>query len=293
MFACAHIEGGENLVRRMTAIIVLILIAASVTGCLSTEPPQDVETPAELPSHEISPHHKAVALQLTTANENSTTVFQYNYAEYLGDGRGITFGIVGFTTGTYDGNVLIKYYTKLNPQNSLSKYIPALDAIDGLPHTGNDGDSNDTTEGLDGFIEDVQSNTDPLFRQAQIDKMNDHYWMPAVKLFDELGAKYPLTQAFLYDMTVNHGKIGAKRMIDRTNIDLGGSPATGVDETDYLSKLMDTRYSYLVSTSNPGSDRVNAYRRILEEGNVELETPIDYSVYGDEFLIDGDVYEEP
>lgn len=279
--------------RRMTVFAVLILIAISASSCSSSLPPQDVETPADLPSYVVSPQQKAVALQLTTANENSTTFFQYNYAEYLGDGRGITFGIVGFTTGTYDGNVLIKYYTKLNPENSLARFIPALDAIDALPHTGNDGDSNDSTEGLEGFMEAVQSNTDPLFRQAQIDKMNDHYWMPAVNLYEDLGAKYPLTQAFLYDMTVNHGKLGAKRMIDRTNIDLGGSPATGVDEKDYLSRLMDTRYSYLVSTKNPGSDRVNAYRRILEEGNLDLVTPIQYSVYGDDFIIDGNVYEKP
>lgn len=284
---------GEVAVRRMTLFTVLILISISVSGCLSSSPPELVKTPAELPSNEVSPHQKAVALQLTTANENSSTLFQYNYAEYLGDGRGITFGMIGFTTGTYDGNVLIKYYTKLNPDNNLAKYIPALDAIDGLPHTGNDGDSNDSIEGLEGFIEDVRSNSDPLFRQAQIDKMNDHYWMPAAKLFEDLGAKYPLTQAFLYDMTVNHGKIGAKRMVERTNIALGGSPVTGVDERDYLSKLMDLRYNYLVSTGNPGADRVNAYRRILEDGNLKLHVPLEYTVYGDDFLIDGNVFEEP
>lgn len=279
--------------RRITAFIMLILMGIFATGCQSSKPSPEVMTPQEDPSNEVSSHVKAVALQLTTANENSTTVFQYNYGEYLGDGRGITFGIVGFTTGTYDGNVLIKYYTSLNPQNSLAKYIPALDAIDGLPHTGNDGDSNDSTEGLDGFIEDIQSNTDPLFRQAQIDKMNDHYWMPAVKLYKELGAMYPLTQAFLYDMTVNHGKMGAKRMVEATSLELGGAPATGVDERLYLDKLMDRRYDYLVSTGNKGADRVNAYRRILEAGNVELLTPLHYTVYGDLFLIDGNVYEEP
>lgn len=285
----------------MIYLFVMVMMSFAITGCSFSEPPQDEETPAELPSEVetpserppvvVPPDHKAVALQLTTANENSTTVFQYNYAEYLGDGRGITFGIVGFTSGTYDGNVLIKYYTTLNPENALAKYIPALDAIDALPHTGNDGDSTDSIKGLDGFIEDVQSNKDPLFRQAQLDKMNDHYWEPAVKLFEELGAKYPLTLAFLYDMTVNHGKIGAKRMIDRANDDLDGSPASGVDETDYLTKLMDIRYSYLIGTGNPGSDRVNAYRRILLEGNFNLDIPFSYSVYGDEFQIDGKVYQ--
>jgi len=87
-----------------------------------------------------------VCLQLTTACENSSGTFDYNYAENIGDGRGITFGAIGFTTGTYDGNELIKYYTQLNPNNSLAKYIPALDKIDSGKH---DADfKNDDVTGL-------------------------------------------------------------------------------------------------------------------------------------------------
>jgi chitosanase len=58
---------------------------------------------------------KNVILQITTTCENSDTKLAFNYAENIGDGRGITFGCIGFTTGTYDGNMLIKHYTKLNP----------------------------------------------------------------------------------------------------------------------------------------------------------------------------------
>jgi chitosanase len=265
------------------------MMAFAVTGCAAQAPPEG-EPPVAPTWNEVSPAVKAVVLQLTTANENSVTTFQYTYAENLGDGRGITFGIVGFTTGTYDGNDLIKHYTALNPNNSLARYIPALDAVDSLPHTGNDGDSNDSTEGLGGFIEAVQSNTDPIFRQAQIDKMNTSYWNPSVRMFSEIGATYPLTQAFLYDMTVNHGQTGAKKLVDRASSELGGTPASGTDEGAFLLKLMDLRYSDLVSTRNPGADRVNAYRRLWEEGNVDLVTPFPYTVYGDEFLIDGNVY---
>ena len=269
----------------MTAVM-----AFAVTGCVAPVPPEKGAA-TEPPLNEVSPHLKGVALQLTTANENSKTIFQYSYAEYLGDGRGINFGIVGFTTGTYDGNDLIKHYTELNPHNSLAKYIPHLDAVDRLPHTGNAGDSNDSTEGLEGFIEDVQSNTDPLFRQAQIDKMNSSYWIPSVRMFSVIGAQYPLTQAFLYDMIVNHGQTGAKTLIDLATSEMGGTPATGIDEGAFLIKLMDLRYSKLINTRNPGADRVNAYRRLWTEGNVDLVTPFSYTVYGDEFLIDGNVYE--
>lgn len=275
--------------RRIVVLWMTAVLTLMPTGCFSLQPQEPAPSP-EPPWNEVSPLLKAVALQLTTANENSTTTFQYNYAEYLGDGRGITFGIVGFTTGTYDGNDLIKHYTELNPENSLAKYIPALDALDRLPHTGNDGDSIDSTEGLEGFIGDIRSNTDPLFRQAQIDKMNASYWIPSVQSFNDIGAKDPLTQAFLYDMTVNHGQAGAKMLIDRAGAELGGTIATGIDEGDYLTRLMDLRYRYLTSRNNPGADRVNAYRRLWTEGNRDLMPPFRFTVYGDEFLIDGNVY---
>jgi chitosanase len=59
---------------------------------------------------------------MTSTLENSVTNPQWNYVENIGDGRGITFGTAGFTTGTYDGNILIHYYTTLNASNSLAKY---------------------------------------------------------------------------------------------------------------------------------------------------------------------------
>ncbi len=226
---------------------------------------------------------------MTTACENSTTDLQYNYAENIGDGRGVTFGFVGFCTGTYDGNMLIKYYTQLNPNNNLAKYIPALDAIDRGSHSQNGGDSNPSTAGLDGFIQAVNSNTDPLFKQAQIYMADQLYWNPAMKLADSIGAKNPLTQAFIYDMSVNHGEDGAQDFINKAKSALGGTPATGVNENTFLSKLMDLRYSYLKTEDSAGSDRVNAFRRILTSGNVNLSAPFSFTVYGDTFTIDGEI----
>jgi len=232
---------------------------------------------------------KAKALQMTTACENSTTKLQYCYAENIGDSRGVTFGYVGFCTGTYDGNMLIKYYTKLNPNNSLAKYIPALDAIDRGSHNQNGGDSNPGTAGLDGFIKDVNNCNDPLFKQAQIYMADQLYWNPAVKIAGSIGAKNMLTQAFIYDMCVNHGEDEAQDFINKAKIALGGTPATGIDENTFLSKVMDLRYSYLKTEDSAGSDRVNAFRRILTSGNITLSTPFSFTVYGDTFTIDGTI----
>lgn len=261
-------------------------VPAPVTPVPETPPATTV--PSTTPAT-IASGTKAKALQMTTACENSTTKLQYNYAENIGDGRGITFGAVGFCTGTYDGNMLIKYYTKLNPNNNLAKYIPALDAIDRGSHSGNGGDSNSNTSGLDGFIQAVNSNTDPLFKQAQIYMADQLYWNPAMKIADSIGAKNPLTQAFIYDMSVNHGEDGAQDFINKAKSALGGTPATGINENTFLSKLMDLRYSYLKTEDSAGSDRVNAFRRILTSGNVSLSAPFNFTVYGDTFTIDGEI----
>jgi chitosanase len=263
--------------------------AASTTpapGTSVTESKPAVEAASSTTTPQAS-GTKAKALQMTTACENSTTKLQYNYAENIGDGRGVTFGFVGFCTGTYDGNMLIKYYTKLNPSNTLAKYIPALDAIDNGSHSQNGGDSNPSTAGLDGFIKDVNSCTDPLFKEAQIYMADQLYWNPAVKIADSIGAKNPLTQAFIYDMCVNHGEDGAQDFVNKAKNALGGTPGTGIDENAFLSKVMDLRYSYLKTEDSAGSDRVNAFRRILTSGNVGLSAPFSFTVYGDAFTIDG------
>ena len=65
---------------------------------------------------------------LVSSAENSTTDYtgQYAYIEDIGDGRGYTAGIIGFTTGTGDLLDVINRYTELKPENALEKYIPAL-----------------------------------------------------------------------------------------------------------------------------------------------------------------------
>ncbi len=233
---------------------------------------------------------KVVSLQLTTTCENSTTKFHYNYAEKLdsSDGRGITFGVVGFTTGTYDGNELIHYYTQLNPNNNLAKYIPALDKIDSEKHDS-DGKNNDIT-GLDNFKKDINECSDPLFKKAQLYMLDKLYWNPSVKLASDIGAKNTLTLAFIYDMCVNHGAIGAQQFIDKAKKELGGTPGSGIDENKFLSKVMEYRYAFLLDDYPRGAERVLAYKQLLNKGKTKLKTSFEFVVYGGTFRIDGNVY---
>jgi chitosanase len=230
--------------------------------------------------------NKGVCLQMTTTCENSTTKLAFNYAQNIGDGRGITFGCIGFTTGTYDGNMLIKYYTQLNPNNTLAKYIPALNAIDAGSHNG---DMSSNVTGLTNFIQDVNNCTDPLFKQAQLYELDQLYWNPAASMFNSIGAKYTLTMAFIYDMSVRHGADGAKSIISQATSALGGTPKTGVSETAFLSKLMDIRDSELKAEGLGDTDRVVPFRTLLNAGNLNLAAPFQFTIYGDTFTIDGNI----
>jgi chitosanase len=241
------------------------------------------------PGLALNTNVKNASLQMTTTLENSDTQLQFNYAENINDGRGITFGCIGFCTGTYDGNELIKYYTTLNQNNILAKYIPALDAIDAGSHNAAGGDGNPGVEGLSGFITDVQSCKDPLFAQAQLYKLDQLYWNPAVSMWNSIGAKNALTLAFIYDMSVRHGADGAQDIINQVTSALGGTPETGVNENTYLSEMFTIRDAALKSENLGDVDRDSGYKAVLASGNVDLKTPFAFTAYGDSFTITGDL----
>jgi len=248
-------------------ILMLLVLIFSVSPCLADN------------------NAKNAMLQMTTTLENSKTQPQWNYAENLDDGRGITFGCIGFCTGTYDGNILIKYYTKLNPDNILAKYIPALDKIDEGSHNKAGGDGNPSTAGLNGFIKDVQSCNDPLFKKAQLYQLNKLYYNPAVEIYNSIGAKNALTLAFIYDMCVKHGPDGTQEIIDNS----GTTPKEGAEENAYLSKLISLRDAKLKSEGLGDVDRNAGYKSLLKSGNVNLKTPFTFVAYGDKFTINGNL----
>jgi chitosanase len=250
-----------------TPILMFLVLFFSISPCLAGS------------------NAKNAMLQMTTTLENSETQLQWNYAENLGDGRGITFGCIGFCTGTYDGNILIKYYTKLNPDNTLAKYIPALDKIDAGSHNAAEGDGSPSTTGLSGFIKDVQKCNDPLFKQAQLYELDQLYYNPAVKMYNNVGAKNALTLAFIYDMCIRHGSDDAQEIIDNA----GKTPKQGADENTYLSKLISLRDAKLKSEGLGDVDRDAGHKNLLKSGNVDLKTPFTFVAYGDTFTIDGDL----
>ena len=116
----------------LTALLAVVLVSLSTSGFSTSPSPsanRERDTGAE-PSTTAGgslasdDDRKRRAAQITSTFENSTTELQYDYAENIGDGRGITAGRAGFTSATSDLLLLVRRYTELKPDNPLAPYLP-------------------------------------------------------------------------------------------------------------------------------------------------------------------------
>lgn len=250
---------------------------------------------------------KARAAMITSSFENSDLRLKYGYAENIGDGRGITAGRAGFTSGTNDLYQFVKSYTAKVPNNGLAKY---LDALENIGSTG-------STDGLDGFAaafaaEDTGANK-AVFRSTQDALVDKMYFTPSITLADNLGITSPLGQAIIWDTGIQHGfshdsaDLTAGTSIDWSEIKAGdsveniaketydamGGKVNG-NETAYLNKFLDIRLEHLLNWSEEGEQdntssqsRVDALRSILKAGKLDLSPTFTWTAYGDTFTIDG------
>jgi chitosanase len=232
-----------------------------IPGPISPTPdPNPTPTPDPTP---MSSAQRRRAESLTNVFEFSSVNPDYGYAEYLGDGRGITFGRCGFTTGTGDGLVVVREFTRRKPDNPLAKFLPALERID----AAKSGESNDDVTGLTGFVQAVKSiGNDKDFKDAQDWAHENMYWLPSQRASDVLGLKYPLSRAQMFDAYFMHGENSindafypksANGMAAWVNTKLGGSPATGVDEKQWISTYMARRKAVLTSSGKVWEEAAN------------------------------------
>lgn len=240
------------------------------------------ETPAAATGLD-DPAKKDIAMQLVSSAENSSLDWkaQYAYIEDIGDGRGYTAGIIGFCSGTGDMLELVEAYTRGKPDNPLATYLPALREVNG----------SDSHEGLDGFPDAwKKAASDDAFRKAQDDERDSTYFDPAVKQGkdDKLGV---LGQFAYYDAIVMHGggddatSFGGirKRALEKAE-----TPARGGDESAYLNAFLDARvWAMQQEEAHSDTSRVDTEQRVfLEDGNLDLHTPLQWKVYGDSYRID-------
>ena len=232
-----------------------------------------------------APAKKEIAMRLVSSAENSSLDWeaQYEYIEDIGDGRGYTGGIIGFCSGTSDMLALVELYTERAPGNALAAYLPALRAVDGT----------DSHEGLTPDFPAAwrkAARTATAFRKAQRDERDRGYFDPAVARAKKDGVG-TLGQFAYYDAMVMHGPgtdtlaFGGIRTRARKH---AATPTDGGDETTYLGAFLDARvWAMKQEAAHSDVTRVETAQRVfLKEGNLDLDTPLKWQVYGDSYEID-------
>ena len=277
--------------KRTGVLLLAVVPLLATTACLSiasddSRGPDAKRVEAGSLDAEVTladPAKKELAQQIVASAENGTLDWRsaYGYVEDIGDGQGYTAGIIGFCTGTHDLLTLVEAYTKDHPDNALAPYLPALRNVDGT----------DSHEGLDpGFPAAWKQESKVVaFRRAQDEKRDGGYFEPALRLAvrDGLGL---LGQFVYYDAMVYHGPGDdwfSTGGIRAAALKEAGSPAEGGAEKAYLDAFLDARRKAMLD-KRPGVDtsRVDtAQRRFLDEGNLDLRTPLEWKVYGDTYKV--------
>jgi chitosanase len=285
---------GETISKNRIQNFLLLLSMLASSICFAFDSSAQTQTAVASAVTSISPDQLRRIEQLTTAFENSTTVFQYGYIEDIHDGRGFTAGRVGFCTGTGDLIEVVKDYTAREPGNRLAIYLPELTRLTTVMATPEAGN----TRGLPGFEKAwIDSAKDPLFRDAQDDIVNSTYLNPALDHAKTLGIKSAIGIGFLYDTIIQHGDgtapDGLNAILDRTTQILHGTPATGIPELDWIKAFMqmrrqDLEHSYGIDSREAWAesvDRVTVYQKLFADKNFNLDGPISFEVYGGKFEI--------
>jgi len=121
------------------------------------------------------------------------------------------------------------------------------------------------------------------------------YRKEARQLATQLGAVLPLSKAALYEAGIQHGYgsdgDSIPQIAQRASAQVGGTPASGVDEKTWLRALLEERRNDLLSPANADTaeewaasvDRANAMLSIYDTGNFDLTQQISFVVFDKTF----------
>ncbi|MGX6603648.1 chitosanase [Micromonosporaceae bacterium Da 78-11] len=244
-------------------------------GSTPTTPP----TTAPAGKNLDDPTKKESAMEIVSAAENSSLDWraQFAYIEDIGDGRGYTAGIIGFCSGTGDMLELVEAYTATKPGNVLAKYLPALRRVN----------NTDSHNGLDpNFTKDWKTAAaDSVFKAAQEAERDRVYFKPSVADGKSDGVR-ALGQFAYYDASVMHGYEGMRSIRARA-LKRAKTPAQGGDERVWLNAFLDERVVEMnKEEAHSDTSRVDTAQRVfLNNSNFDLNTPLDFKVYGESFHI--------
>lgn len=231
---------------------------------------------------------KRIAQSILQTAENSTldTAATYAYIEDIGDERGYTGGIVGFTSRYDDMLKMVQDYVASKPSNNvMAKWVQPLKDSMGSGNTSRLGPA---------FERDWRTAAgDQAFRDAQ-DRARDRiYLAPAVRYAKEDGLGL-LGQFIYFDAMVMHGEGGVNEsdlnesFLAQRRVAMSRSavPSRGGNETTYLTAFLNVRAEAMQkSPDHKNIDRVNAQRKFLNEKNFGLNPPLQWMQYGTWYTI--------
>ncbi|WP_432092924.1 chitosanase [Streptomyces sp. bgisy100] len=273
-------RGGRGRKVSWTALGLVVLAVPVVAVAVSSGPEPPRASAPVVRAGLDDPGKKEIAMRLVSSAENSSLDWraQYAYIEDIGDGRGYTAGIIGFCSGTGDLLKVVRAYTDARPGNRLARYLPALRQVVGSA----------SHEGLDpGFPRAWRAAAkDPAFRRAQDEERDRDYFGPAVRRAKADGVGV-LGQFAYYDTAVVHGARGLRAVREKA-VRGAEPPARGGDEVRYLHAFLDARVAAMrEEKAHRDTSRVDTAQRVfLERGNLALDTPLDWKVYGDRYHLD-------
>jgi len=215
---------------------------------------------------------RLIADQFISVFENGTPTIQYDYAENIGDGRGITAGRAGFTSATGDMLVVINKYTELKPDNSLVQYRDELAHLVKLRYKIGDRKGSASTKKLGGLIEAwKETSRDPLFRDVQDQIVDEMYFNTALEKAKRIDATLPLTLLCLYDANIMHGESGLEELISKTNQKMAAK--NDFDEISWIKSFNATRKKIMQADSSwkYATTRVDELDDLIESQNYQLK----------------------
>lgn len=253
-------------------------------GHSATRRTTPVVTPVPAPVNQPANVNKSILDQFISVFENSTLTLAYDFISNLNDGRGYTAGRAGFTSRDGDMLVVVQRYLALKPSSSFSQLLPTLQSVA--------ASGSSSVSGLSSLPSIWMSSAqDPVFRSAQDAVSDEQYYLPALQVAKQYQITTPIGILSLYDAAIEHGIDGADGVTDMiSRLKSRNSYAT---EIQWLAAFLAVRRATLLNPKDHTTQavwadsvgRVDAIKKLLDEGNLDLTPPMAISPFGDEFII--------